>query len=273
MTDIHFPATRILPENMKKERVRNAKIRTRSKKTGSASLVRSSKSALKSVPKNKSPKKKTPPSKKVKVEAVRSPRITKIVPAAIKRAKPQTVRQEIKGKTFFSPEQHPSHPYEEYSGQALPFSYNGTKLVLLPRDPEWAFGYWDFSGTTWNWIVSLGKADPGIRAVLRIHNMDAGGHYDMDVTLEAKNWYIHLNQPGSSFEAELGLIDSKGIFHSIVRSNRIRLPRSGPSSKIDPNWEPENFEDLYQWSGGGMPGGSSGSGLFSDFLIKKRKSS
>ncbi len=147
----------------------------------------------------------------------------------------------------------------------LPFSYNETKLVLLVRDPIWAYGYWDFSSKTWKWIQDFFVADPGTRPKLRVHNLDLGTYFDLNVHLEAKNWYIELAQPDTSFEAELGLMDSNGRFHRIVKSNRVRTPRDKPSTKIDPNWDPTNFEEIYKLSGGGKTG--HGSEIFSQ--VKK----
>ena len=142
-------------------------------------------------------------------------------------------------------------------GQDLPFSYGETKLVLLVRDPFWAYSYWDFSSETWDWIVAFRRRDAGVRAKLRIRNLDLGEERELDVQIEAKNWYLQLGQPNTSFEAELGLVDSAGCFHLIARSNRIRTPRNAPSDVIDPNWNPDDFDLIYQLSGGGKLGKSS----------------
>lgn len=149
----------------------------------------------------------------------------------------------------------------------LPYSYNETKLVLLVRDPFWAFAYWDFSQNAWDWIQQLFRKDPGAKAKLRVHNLDMNQHYDLEVRFESHKWYLDLGNPDQSFEAELGVLDSQGKFHSIVRSNRIRTPRNSPSSVIDPEWalSEQDFERLYKLSGGGQTG--RGSELFS--LVRK----
>ncbi len=149
----------------------------------------------------------------------------------------------------------------------LPFSYNQTRLVLLVRDPEWAYVYWDFSGSTWNWIQDFFKKDPGSRVKLRVYDLTENRHFDVDVELEAKSWYLCLAKDNHEFETELGLMDSNGRFHGFVRSNRMRTPRAKPSDKIDPDWDPRDFEELYRLSGGGLTSSGS-SGLFSP--AKKR---
>lgn len=151
-------------------------------------------------------------------------------------------------------------PVEEHLGD-LPFSYDKTHLVLMVRDPLWAYGYWDFSAETWNWIQRFFQAEKNLRSVLRVHNLDHGIYYDLSVDLHAKSWYLELGLPDTTFEVELGLLDASGHFHLIARSNRIRTPRNTPSDVIDPLWSSESFDEMYRLSGGGKTG--HGSEIFS----------
>lgn len=145
---------------------------------------------------------------------------------------------------------------KEWESGGLPFSYNQTKLILLVRDPYWVYSYWDFSSETWDWTQSLKQKDPRCSAKLRIHNLDHGNFYDIDIGLEAKGWYVDVGLPDTTFEAELGIVDSKGQFYRIAKSNRIRTPRNRPAGVVDAQWCPEDFEWIYEWSGGGKIGSS-----------------
>ena len=165
------------------------------------------------------------------------------------------------------PSSRPEPSRDDSAFRELPFSYNETKLVLLVRDPYTLYSYWDFSAETWNWITRMLADMPGTRAVLRIHNIDHGNFHDLDVSLEARNWYLHLNLPDTTFEAELGLIDPTGKFHLIARSNRVKTPRDTPSTHIDHDWQTEDAEEIYRLSGGGQTG--HGSQLFSLFTKKR----
>ena len=150
----------------------------------------------------------------------------------------------------------------------LPFSYNQTKLVALVRDPFWAYVYWDFSAETWSWLVEFREKDHAAKAKLRVHNLDSKSYYDVDAYLEAKNWYIHLGLPNTSFEIELGLLDSRGRFHGIAKSGRIKTPRNSPSEVIDPEWSAPQSEldEIYRLSGGGKTG--HGSEIFSPVKLR-----
>lgn len=153
----------------------------------------------------------------------------------------------------------PPPPVVEVISNNLPFSYNETKLILLVRDPHWAFCYWDFSAETWNGIQQRMQAEAGMRALLRVHNLDARTCADVEVELKSRNWHVHLGQPDALYEAEVGLLDQAGKFHVIARSNRMRTPRNKPSEMTDQNWEIEKYEEVYRLSGGGKTGeGSEG---------------
>ena len=191
-------------------------------------------------------KKGRPANRKKKIMPARKARLTH----AKRKSAAKRTSLARKAKPVLKPESKPSElPCP--SDADLPFSYNQTKLILLARDPEWAYAYWDFSAETWNWIMKLLKEDPATRAKLRVHNLSHQTFYDLDVPLEAKNWYLHLGLPNTEFEAELGLLDSKGRFYRIIKSNRIRTPRNGPSEVIDPDWDPSEFADIPQLSGKG----------------------
>ena len=148
-------------------------------------------------------------------------------------------------------------PSVKSSISELPFSYGKTELVLLVRDPYWAFSYWDFSGETWSEIQSQLKEDPFLKPLLRIHDLNAGRSFDLLISLEAKNWYLHLGTPDHRYVAELGLGDGRSRFYVIVRSNEVQTPRDSPSESVDPEWNDRDFEEIYRLSGGGRPGLSS----------------
>ncbi|OGW81256.1 MAG: hypothetical protein A3G33_06685 [Omnitrophica bacterium RIFCSPLOWO2_12_FULL_44_17] len=148
----------------------------------------------------------------------------------------------------------------------LAFSYNQTKLVLIVRDPVWAYSYWDFSGETWDQMMMLLRARPGVlRTVLRVYDItgidwkgnNANHYYDFEILLDAKNWYLQLNHPDREWIADLGLIDPESNLYVIARSNRIHTPRDRPSTVIDESWMTDNYEEIYRLSGGYNRGESS----------------
>lgn len=153
-------------------------------------------------------------------------------------------------------------PQEHKVLTELPFSYGETRFVLLVRDPYWAFGYWDFAGETWNGVQRRLAEDSSLKPMIRIHDLDAKRSYPLLVSLEAKNWYLHLGTPDHRYVAELGLGDGRQRFYLIARSNEVRTPRDSPSDTVDPEWSDRDFEEIYRLSGGGRIGLSSPGSLF-----------
>jgi len=151
---------------------------------------------------------------------------------------------------------------EEAVLKDLPFSYGETKLVLLVRDPYWAYSYWDFSGETWNWSQRKLSEDSSLKPMIRLHDLDRKRSYHLVISLEAKNWYLHLGTPDHRYVAELGVGDGKSRFYLMVRSNEVQTPRDSPSHVIDPEWSDRDFEEIYRLSGGGQRGLSSPGSLF-----------
>ena len=186
-----------------------------------------------------------------------------------KKALKKAARKRIGGRTRPAKDTAKNLPIFESPLQAsepiltdLPFSYGQTQLVLLVRDPYWAYSYWDFSHETWNWIQSLLKSDSRLKPVMRIHDLDQKNVFDLLISLEAKNWYLHLGIPDHRFMAELGLGDGNAKFHLIARSNEVRTPRDSPSDQIDAEWNDRDFTEIYRLSGGGDTGLSSPGSLF-----------
>ena len=221
--------------------------------------------------KNKPALKKTVASKlNLKTAATKKtgPKVTKApspsAAASRKALPPNRARKAALSKPNASPQSSGNPGYTQASAGEIPFSYNETKLVLIARDTEWAFTYWDFSSQTWAWIQDFKARDSRVKTVLRLRNVDQASFCDLEIQLEARNWYLHLGLPNTTFEAELGLLDSSGKFHLIARSNRIRTPRNGPADVIDPAWNPgAAFDEIYKLSGGGKTG--HGSEIFSQF--------
>jgi len=152
-------------------------------------------------------------------------------------------------------------PSEAVILKDLPFSYGETKFVLMVRDPYWAFSYWDFSADTWSEIQKKFSENPSFKPVIRIFDLDKNKHYDLLISLEARNWYLHLGIPDHRYVAELGLSDGRSHFYRIARSNEVRTPRDSPSQEVDPKWSDRDFEEICRLSL--TRGGVSSSGSFS----------
>jgi hypothetical protein len=132
----------------------------------------------------------------------------------------------------------------------VPEKYKCTRIVLLVRDPSWAYTYWEISEDK----VSEMRNDPGFEGIfLRIHDVkfiDFNGtnsnyFIDIPVLLSDTSWYINIPNPDSVYIIEL-LFSSKGEKKLIARSNPIQVPRESFSDKRDNEWNSQNTDKIIE---------------------------
>ncbi len=110
----------------------------------------------------------------------------------------------------------------------LPDGYGEDRIAVVPRDPEWAFIHWEVSEATWR--TAEDRAGGG-RATLRVVFEAEGGardHSDADVHPRQGRYYARVPRPGCTVSAEVGVLDSRGAFHPVLRSARVKAPWVGP---------------------------------------------
>lgn len=145
-------------------------------------------------------------------------------------------------------------------GPELPRDYGVTRLVLLPRDPQWMHAYWEVASYTWAEAERNfgGAIRSGGRPVLRFTNTVNGAKntFDVSIQIEARNWYIFSPVRGGQWQAELGLVLPDGRFVLLAISNEITLPLGQVSDVLDEKWAvmKADWERLFELSGGGKLG-------------------
>lgn len=160
----------------------------------------------------------------------------------------------------------------------LPEAYGEDRLVMLPRDPHWAHIYWELNpAAIEGGFRDLAAGRESARAILRVHSNDGEGPraFDVDIDFRTRRHNLHLQRPGATVHAEIGLLGPGGRFVPLVLSNTVTMPVDGPSDLVDEEWmtTDEEFNKFYQLSAGpdatarqrrgGQSGGSFGVGSFS----------
>ncbi|MFP4618293.1 MAG: DUF4912 domain-containing protein [Spirochaetaceae bacterium] len=110
----------------------------------------------------------------------------------------------------------------------LPERYNSTRIVLLLRDPEWAYVYWDLNSSK---LEEL-KNQPNYGGLfLRVYEYrgvfpsksNLVDFFDIEVEEEDDSRYISLNKPGNDYRVEL----YASVLHkeeSLAVSNPVHSP-------------------------------------------------
>nr|MDF0369889.1 DUF4912 domain-containing protein [Nodosilinea sp. TSF1-S3] len=122
----------------------------------------------------------------------------------------------------------------------LPDGYGESRIVLMPRDPQWAYAYWDTPHTHKEELRRQG----GEHLALRLYdvtgiNLDhQAPHSLQQVGCDelAREWYMQIPVSDRDYQAEIGYLTGDGRWLVLARSNTIRIPPVYPS-----DWTEEHF--------------------------------
>ncbi|MGC9328085.1 MAG: DUF4912 domain-containing protein [Candidatus Hinthialibacter sp.] len=200
--------------------------------------------ALKSIPSASSASGRPTPPKSTNVSAAVPGQIP---PVQEKTAKPEDAESSSMAPPPKEEIQEPESTWAGEEGPDLPSRYGVSVLRALPRDPHWAFLYWEISQEMLDQILQeegewfFDIAVP----IIRVLNKQGDVVNEAPVLLDANSWYINLT-PNGTFQFELGLKDPEGKFRSILRSNELTLPPVEPSSQTDEDWAmlSEEFQEM-----------------------------
>ncbi|MBI1234874.1 MAG: DUF4912 domain-containing protein, partial [Alphaproteobacteria bacterium] len=248
-----------------------AKVSATPKKAASAKAVEKPKAApaAKAAPK-KAPAKKTAKTATAAVKKA-APKATATTKAATTKSAPKAAPAKAASKqvaTKKAPATIPSATIPSTAPSAksamlevearereLPLEYGDTKIVLLTRDPEWIFAYWEINPETRK-KHGLTRGVHSKAIALRVHTLASRGHipsYDVPVNDYTSSWYVRVPAGGSRFRVDLGTFDAKGGFVTLASSNEIEVPRMEIAESTDLEFAEINdeiYHQIVQLSGG-----------------------
>ncbi|MEL6603468.1 MAG: DUF4912 domain-containing protein [Cyanobacteria bacterium J06614_10] len=119
----------------------------------------------------------------------------------------------------------------------LPGGYGESRIVLLPRDPQWAYAYWDIPNEHKQELRNQG----GNRLALRFYDVtDIDINYQSPHSLQqyecgelAREWYLPVPVSDRDYTVEVGYICDDGRWLMLSRSAPIRIPPVYPSDWIE----------------------------------------
>jgi hypothetical protein len=218
------------------------------KKTiGSASKL--TKGTGKAVPKKRTVTRKTVA---VKPAGTAMPQRQWQMPAGIE--EPLMAQERVSDAKYFTGTQERKLPMPY---DTLPHEYGSERMTLLARDPYMALGFWELPQArlekekAWfGWDSKLCVRVYDVTGI-QFDGSNAVAFFDQEVYERVGSWYFDFGRPTHSFCADLGLIAPNGRFLTLVRSNRVSMPRDGVSDVLDEEWMlvEEEFLKLY-----GIPG-------------------
>ena len=118
----------------------------------------------------------------------------------------------------------------------LPEGYADNRLVLLPRDPQWFYSYWDVT----NEHKQAARVRGGLFLCLRLYDVtdvifdgaNAHAMWEQEVHELARNWYLHVPSPGRRYCLEIGYRGAEGQWLPLARSNTVPAPVDRPAERV-----------------------------------------
>ena len=129
----------------------------------------------------------------------------------------------------------------------LPGGYGESRIVLMPRDPQWAYAYWDIPGPHKEEMRRQG----GVRLAIRFYDVT-----DIDINAVSphslqqfecdemtREWFLPIPVSDRDYMAEIGYVAADGRWLLMARSTPIHIPPVYPSDWIEDHFVTVNWDD------------------------------
>lgn len=123
-----------------------------------------------------------------------------------------------------------------------------SRVVLMIRDPEWLYAYWELSPADLE-LHAIGRPHGAPPLLLRVIDMgiatapaETGNYFDVTVIPDANGWYIHIPHDGGHWCAALGYLNYEAEFVGIAHSNVVTTPSPIQSEWNEQAWGPVSKE-------------------------------
>ena len=129
----------------------------------------------------------------------------------------------------------------------LPAGYGESRIVLMPRDPQWAYTYWDVPNDHKEDLRRHG----GQQLALRIYDVtDINLDYQSPHSIQeypcdelAREWYLPIPVSDREYVVDIGYRANDGRWLVLARSARVQVPPVYPSDWIEDAFITVNFEE------------------------------
>ena len=129
----------------------------------------------------------------------------------------------------------------------LPEGYGESRIVLMPRDPQWAYTYWDVPSGHKEELRRQG----GQQLALRIYDVT---NVDLDTQAPhsvqeylcdemAREWYLPIPVSDRDYAADIGYRCADGRWLLLARSTTVSIPPVYPSDWIEDAFVTVNWEE------------------------------
>ncbi len=129
----------------------------------------------------------------------------------------------------------------------LPSGYGESRIVLMPRDPQWAYAYWDISNEHKEDLRRQGGQQLALRMydVTDINLEEQSAHSLQEYPCDelAREWYLPIPVSDRDYVIDIGYRCGDGRWLTLARSARVHVPPVYPSDWIEDIFITVDFEE------------------------------
>jgi uncharacterized protein len=119
----------------------------------------------------------------------------------------------------------------------LPNGYGDSRIVLLPRDPQWAYAYWDIPIEHKNELRYHGGQQLALRIYdvtdINLEHQSPHSIQEYPIDEMAREWYLPIPVSDRSYTIDIGYRCGDGRWLVLARSASVSIPPVYPSDWIE----------------------------------------
>ncbi|MEM9923925.1 MAG: DUF4912 domain-containing protein [Cyanobacteria bacterium P01_D01_bin.50] len=129
----------------------------------------------------------------------------------------------------------------------LPSGYGESRIVLMSRDPQWAYAYWDISNEHKEDLRRQGGQQLALRIYdvtdINLDNQSAHSLQEYPCDELAREWYLPIPVSDRDYVIDIGYRCADGRWLTLARSARVHIPPVYPSDWIEDIFITVDFEE------------------------------
>lgn len=139
---------------------------------------------------------------------------------------------------------------------SIPDGYQENKIVLMVRDPNCLFVYWEITDYRKSLVSRHLNCDwEKLTPIIRLFDVtdrefdgfNANYYLDIKIHPMANNWYLQDISPNRAYVADYGVLNEQDEFTSILSSQTILTPRDRAADQRPPIVFPKNKDEIGGW--------------------------
>jgi hypothetical protein len=144
------------------------------------------------------------------------------------------------------PEHSPATMEQEPVATVTSATDGGSEVTFLPRDPQWAYVFWELGSADQQRAAAAGASQLCLR-VSDVTGLQAGASHphalqEVVVDVHSSEWYLAMPLSDRDYRVELGYRLLSGGWLHLAFSSVARMPASGPSDVVADQFVPFSLD-------------------------------